>query len=916
LRNFPYWCALLLLAAGAVTLQAAPPPVRDALDRLAVWTSAGESRPFLLANRTGTYLYGATGSGWDSGWMGLWVKRKRVLDHLDITDSSGTTLPLDQARCRVTPAEVYWQFADGRDLTLFFAARQDTIYYQSESGLRVSGGPWIKPVPTRALPPLRRELLDELNAHRFRCADTTMTKAMAWAQLQLLFMLAEDDSLLYAGIPWFNEGWGRDTFISLPGLLVTGHGDAARKLILRFADWMDRDSTSATFGRIPNRVRPGEEIAYNTADGTPWWMLAAYEYSLYNRDTDLWAWLISDSSGGSRGALRTALEGAMAHSDSLGFLKHGDADTWMDAVGPGGPVTPRGDRAVEIQALLYSAYSAVDQMNREGLPKSPLETRVSAQRQKLLQNFTVNYLDTGSGRFYDRLRRDHSIDTLFRPNGLFALSVPRFPLVPAPLQAKVLSTLARDLIHPYGVLSLSPRASLFHPFHMDEHYPKDDAYHNGVVWVWLSGPAKTALMQQGRGDLALTLADYEAKLMLTRGTVGSLPELLDGMPRKGQTEPALSGTVSQTWSLAEFLRTAYQDFLGVKPMQVRPGRAPFWFINPRIPVRWGRTEARVILNGTPVHLAVQNLDTVMTVELKAEESPKVPVGIKVFDVENGVTGFLDGTDTVKIVWRKADSTVYADGKPTSKVWLKGWPYTAGEKSIQLAEPIKATKFAALKDPDWAVLSDQEVFPAAGGATTLVDATDPPGEDSGYDYPTDEHFQPGILDLLRFEVKEQGNAYSFTLTFKDLVQPGWHPEYGFQLTYAAICLHTANGTRTEVGANSRTALDKGAARILSVGGGFRIEDENGKTLASYTPRAGSPRLGDTASKTVQFAIPKRFFPKRDGSWSWTVLVGAQDDHGGAGMGEFRTVKAAAETWAGGGNPGNGPNVYDRLIVPPK
>jgi carbohydrate-binding DOMON domain-containing protein len=45
----------------------------------------------------------------------------------------------------------------------------------------------------------------------------------------------------------------------------------------------------------------------------------------------------------------------------------------------------------------------------------------------------------------------------------------------------------------------------------------------------------------------------------------------------------------------------------------------------------------------------------------------------------------------------------------------------------------------------------------------------------------------------------------------------------------------------------------------------------------------------------------------------VLVGAQDDHGGAGIGVFRNVEADAGEWHGGGklSPGD-PNVYDFIF----
>jgi len=68
-----------------------------------------------------------------------------------------------------------------------------------------------------------------------------------------------------------------------------------------------------------------------------------------------------------------------------------------------------------------------------------------------------------------------------------------------------------------------------------------------------------------------------------------------------------------------------------------------------------------------------------------------------------------------------------------------------------------------------------------------------------------------------------------------------------------------------------------------------------------------------SRSAVFTLPKKYFPQDLSDASWTILVGAQDDHGGAGMGEFRTVKPVAEQWAGGGNENNGPNVYDVLHV---
>lgn len=46
--------------------------------------------------------------------------------------------------------------------------------------------------------------------------------------------------------------------------------------------------------------------------------------------------------------IETALAGEMNRADSLGFLTHGDRETWMDASYQDVVVTKRGSRAVEV----------------------------------------------------------------------------------------------------------------------------------------------------------------------------------------------------------------------------------------------------------------------------------------------------------------------------------------------------------------------------------------------------------------------------------------------------------------------------------------------------------------------------------------------------------------------------------------
>ena len=465
--------------------------------------------------------------------MGLWKNRERVTGPISVRDYDGNPLLFSEATCKIDQNSVTWTWPN-LYFNLYFEPFSDTLYYSPRVS-KVDGVlPGIEPEPglySLAIP----EFTSDGFSHQWLWAtNSSLADVVYSATVQLQALLAENDSLLYAGIPWFNEGWGRDTFISLPGLIVTGHHDVARKLLMRFAGWIDRDPNSPTYGRIPNRVRPGEDIAYNTADGTPWWMREVYEYGIYSGDYSLWDELLSDS-----GAMRIALDAAVLNSDSLGFLMHGDADTWMDAVGPNGAHTPRGNRAIEIQALHYTALDNATRMTKNVNPK----WRETAD--KIKRNFLASYLAPSKDHFYDRLMADGTPDTTMRPNQMFAFAVSYTPLVPPQFEATVTKSVASELFYEHGVLSLSPSDTCFHPFHMDWHYPKDDAYHQGIVWVWNSGPAKSMLIRQGRGDLALKMMDYEAWFMREHGMVGSLPELFDAVKRPENKYILSSGTTSQ-----------------------------------------------------------------------------------------------------------------------------------------------------------------------------------------------------------------------------------------------------------------------------------------------------------------------------------------------------------------------------------
>jgi len=361
---------------------------------------------------------------------------------------------------------------------------------------------------------------------------------------------------IIAGYFWF-ENWGRDTFISLPGLLLaTSRFKDAKKIL---ADFMRRSKQ----GLIPNFIQDKSgEPAYNTVDATLWYINAVLQYLKYTGDfrfirKRLWKSLKAIIESHERG---TAFSIRM---DNDGLLAHGSQLTWMDSEVNGEAVTPRSGKAVEIQALWYNALKTM-QLLAKRFDEGSLAEKYSEMTCKTQGSFNEKFWNDESGYLYDVVNVGGA-DNSLRPNQVIAVALD-FTMLHNDKREKVVKAVASELLTPCGLRTLSRDDHKYKGIYFGDRTSRDYAYHNGTVWPWLLGPfTKAYLNVRGHSDLKL---DYALKNFLLplftqqifEAGLGNVSEIFDGEPPHTPR-----GCVAQAWSVAEPLRAYLEDIMQIRP---------------------------------------------------------------------------------------------------------------------------------------------------------------------------------------------------------------------------------------------------------------------------------------------------------------------------------------------------------------
>ena len=389
---------------------------------------------------------------------------------------------------------------------------------------------------------------------RMRIVASFPTKDRIWSYLwqtaeSFIVERRGGEKGIIAGYPWFGD-WGRDTMISLHGLLlIRGKYEEAKTILLSYSHYANQ-------GILPNRFPDlGETPEYNTVDASLWYVNAVYDYLEYSDDVQtvenqlypVLKKIMKFYREGTHFGIKMAEDGLLQAGEGNLAL------TWMDARVREIPVTPRHGKPVEINALWYNALCILSELaGRFG--ERQLKKRYEDWAKRAKESFNRVFWCEEKGYLYDVVNGEVQ-DASLRPNQIFSVSL-LFPILDEKRWKDVLRVVEEHLLTPYGLRSLSPNDPNYKPYYEGDPEKRDAAYHQGTVWPWLMGGFVSAYLKafgktkEVKAKLR-RLLDSLVEHVEDSG-LGSISEIFDGAHPH-----AARGCISQAWSVAELLR-AYE----------------------------------------------------------------------------------------------------------------------------------------------------------------------------------------------------------------------------------------------------------------------------------------------------------------------------------------------------------------------
>jgi glucoamylase len=380
--------------------------------------------------------------------------------------------------------------------------------------------------------------------------------------------------------------------------------------------------------------------------------------------------------------------------------------------------------------------------------------------------------------------------------------------------------------------------------------------------------APWAPTQVGTGHLWPNLSGERAESLLASGHAASAASLLGAIIKFSS---GVGLVPEQAWEDPD---------LPPSPFGSDPATASIGFTDGKAagsasPLTWAQAqEARLILSLG----AGRNVDTPLVTSARY--------------VQHGAPGMLPVTVSAPASLAASSATVTGKTTPGASVTVASSDTTTGaatfvtsvvaDGSGAFSVPVPvgfgsnvitaAASTAGLRNTGYA----QATVTNSGGGTSVLDVTDPAGDDNGpgtFQYPTSSDFVAGSYDLTRFQVLSDGTYAYLRATLRTLV-PTFGVLDGAQLLDVYVHVPGASAVSTAAAFPSRnysvSASGAWSQRVEAQGFAAPVwADASGATVG--TPFV----LASASDKTITIALPEAQFGTPGSGWGFSVVLTGQD-----------------------------------------
>jgi glycogen debranching enzyme len=371
----------------------------------------------------------------------------------------------------------------------------------------------------------------------FNCNDKDLNQAFEFAKYNIKLLKHYQPGLgpgYFAGLPRFPEFFGRDTFWSIPGILMSGDFEGVKAAINTFIRHQSSVKTETKgVGEIPHEIWLTGEPNYYSGDSTLLFIHSLYDYYKWTGDLNYIKNAFDSIKLAVEWGIKKCKNGFVFHGKE-GFLKD---TTWMDSYF-------RGTIAIDVQALYIEGLKRASFLANK-LKENKLSRRWDKFSQKTKSKIDKLWL---KDRYADHINK----------NGTFSRSITINPFVVFLFELADKKKAERyfqnvketGLWSNSGIRTRAKNSRGYDP----------KSTQKGSIWPFSNGWAALAYFKYGKCEDAYNIL-RNFPFWFQKFVPGFIPEYLDG-----EKANFFKGCYIQLWSSALYIQSIIGGLCGIKPI--------------------------------------------------------------------------------------------------------------------------------------------------------------------------------------------------------------------------------------------------------------------------------------------------------------------------------------------------------------